>query len=147
MMPSRPARPTPTMSRPAPRVLLVDDEKDFVKLLAKRLTRRNLDVRVAHTAEDALQTLADQPIDVVVLDVRLPGVDGLTTLGDIRRVHPDTRVVMLTGFADASMAARALEAGAAAYLVKPVDVAELVARIREALESRPPSFASTPDSS
>lgn len=123
----------------SPRLLLVDDEADFVGLLAKRLRRRGLETWVAHTAEDALASLAERPIDLVVLDIRLPGMDGLETLAEIRRRHPELRVIMLTGFADTQMAAEALRQGAFAYLVKPVEVEELLDRIRAALSNEPPS--------
>jgi len=122
----------------SPRLLLVDDEADFVGLLAKRLRRRKLEVSVAHTAEDALAILADQEVDLVVLDIRLPGMDGLQTLAEIKRTYPQVHVIMMTGFADTEMAARAMSHGAVAYLVKPVDVRELLDQIYAAVEQQPP---------
>ena len=82
------------------RVLLVDDEEDFLKLLAKRLRRRQLEVRCASTAEDALDVLSDQRIDVVVFDIRLPGMDGLGLMGNLRQRGLEVPVVILTGHGD-----------------------------------------------
>ncbi|MBW2528302.1 MAG: response regulator [Deltaproteobacteria bacterium] len=129
-----------------PRLLLVDDEADFVGLLAKRLRRRKLDVRVAGSAEAALAELDEHTFDVVVLDIRMPGMDGLQALTELRRRFPTTQVIMLTGFADTTMAAQALRCGAFAYLVKPVDVEELLDRIRAAASGQPPPAATAPSS-
>ena len=89
-------------------VLLVDDELDFVGVLAMRLKRRGLTVRQVHTAEDGLLALADEPADVVVLDVRLPGMTGVQALQKIKARYPSIEVVMLTGYADTETSVRVL---------------------------------------
>ncbi len=113
-------------------VLLVDDEEEFLSLLAQRLTSRQFDVRQVGTGAEALEELSQRFAHLVLLDVRMPGIDGLETLRLIKRDHPDTQVVMLTGFVDASLAARAQELGAADYLTKPVNMPELLDSIDEA---------------
>lgn len=125
-----------------PRVLLVDDEEDFLHLLAKRLRRRQLDVACATTAEAALAMITREPFDVAVLDVRLPGMDGLEALDRIRRARHAPQIIMLTGYADLEMARQATQHGACAFLVKPVEVEKLRDRIEEALAGR----CSPPDS-
>jgi len=117
-------------------VLLVDDELDFVGVLAMRLKRRGLTVRQVHTAEDGLLALADEPADVVVLDVRLPGMTGVQALQKIKARYPSIEVVMLTGYADTETSVRVLELGAFDYLVKPVAIDELIDRLREAYQTR-----------
>lgn len=128
-------------------VLLVDDEEDFLKLLAKRLRRRSLEVSCASTAEDALEVLARQTIAVVVLDIRLPGMDGLEALRRIREIHPATQVIMLTGFTDRAVVDEAQARGAFCTLVKPVDVSELLARIHQAARGSIPPTSPFPKTS
>jgi DNA-binding NtrC family response regulator len=113
-------------------VLLVDDELDFIRVLAVRLAHRGLQVRMVHTAEDGLAALADEPADVVLLDVRLPGMTGDQALEKIVERHPHTGVVILTGYADTETSERLLELGAFDYLVKPVSIEELIGRLHDA---------------
>jgi DNA-binding NtrC family response regulator len=117
-------------------VLVVDDELDFIRVLAVRLARRGLKVRKVHTAEDGLAALADEPADVVVLDVRLPGMTGVQALEKIKARHPFTEVVMLTGYADTETSVRVLELGAFDYLVKPVSIEELIGRLQDAYQAK-----------
>lgn len=114
------------------RVLLVDDEPEFLRTLAKRLERRGLDVAVASSGAKALQSLAARPTDVVVLDVKMPDMDGLETLEAIRRDHAGTAVVMLTGHADVEAAVQGLSQGAFDYLMKPISIDELIYKIEDA---------------
>lgn len=116
-------------------VLLIDDEVDFVDVLAVRLARRGLTVRQEHTAEDGLEALAADPADVVVLDVRLPGMTGVQALERIKARFPAIEVVMLTGYADTETSVRVLELGAFDYLVKPVAIDELLERLQDACEA------------
>ena len=113
-------------------VLLVDDEIDFVRVLARRLKARGLDVRTVLSAEDGLEALGERLADVVVLDVRLPGMTGVQALEKIKARHAGIEVVMLTGYADTETSVRVLEMGAFDYLVKPVAIEELIGRLEDA---------------
>ncbi len=116
----------------AVRVLLVDDEETYVDTLRKRLTRRGLAVLVANSGEQALAVLADNPVDVVLLDVKMPGMDGMETLGRIKRNHPRVEVIMLTGHANVDVALRGMEQGAFDYLMKPAEMDDLYYKIQDA---------------
>ncbi len=107
-------------------VLLVDDEEDFLTLLVERLRARQFDVRSARTGAEALDELGQRVADLVVLDVRLPGMGGLETLQHIKRDHPDVQVIMLSGVVDAKLADRARQLGAMDYQTKPVNLPELL---------------------
>ncbi len=116
----------------AVRILLVDDEEEFLRTLAKRLDRRGLDVQAVSNGLSALESLETRPVDVVVLDVKMPDMDGLEVLEVIRRKHPGTAVIMLTGHADVEAAVQGLSHGAFDYLMKPISIDELVYKIEDA---------------
>jgi len=116
----------------AVRVLLVDDEETYADTLRKRLTRRGLAVLVANSGEQALAVLADNPVDVVLLDVKMPGMDGMETLSRIKRGHPGVEVIMLTGHANVDVAIRGMEQGAFDYLMKPAEMDDLYYKIQDA---------------
>jgi signal transduction histidine kinase len=116
----------------ATRVLVVDDEKDFLESLAQRLKLRGLDVRTATNGLAALAALDEEVADVVVLDVRMPEMDGIETLRRIKESHPRVEVVMLTGHADLNSALEGMRFGFFDYLTKPVEISELVDKIQEA---------------
>ena len=118
------------------RVLLVDDEAGFVEALVKRLVRRNVDATAVHSGRDALARLSDRPLDVVVLDVKMPGMDGLATLREIKKRRPLVEVIMLTGHADVEVAIEGMEQGAFDYLMKPCDIDELMYKIQDAREKK-----------
>jgi two-component system, NtrC family, sensor kinase len=120
--------------QPTIRVLLVDDEADFRLPPAKRLRRRGLTVTEASSGQDALDCLDEQPIDVVVLDVRRPGLDGLTVLPRIKESHQEIEVILLTGQATADDGVIGMKAGAFDYLTKPIALEHLVGKIRQAWE-------------
>lgn len=113
-------------------VLLVDDEIEFRELLAKRLNKRKLEVLTADGAEEALRLLAARPIDVVVLDVRMPGMSGTDALREIKARLPSVEVLMLTGHAQLDVALAGMELGAFDYLLKPVDLDALLYRLQDA---------------
>jgi DNA-binding NtrC family response regulator len=114
-------------------VLLVDDEAGFVESLAKRLKIRQFDVFQAFDAETAGRILADNPkIDVVVLDVKMPGTDGLTAIKSIKRRHPLVEVILLSGHATLEASVGGMALGAFDYLLKPVRIDELVYKIEDA---------------
>ncbi len=113
-------------------VLLVDDEVDFRDLLAKRLAKRKLRVVTAGDGAEALRLLATTPVDVVVLDVRMPGMSGTDVLREIKARWPTVEVVMLTGHAQLDVALAGMELGAFDYLLKPVDLDALLYRLQDA---------------
>lgn len=115
------------------KVLLVDDEVPFVETMTKRLTKRELDVLQAFDGEEAMDALnAHHGIEVVILDVKMPGKDGIEVLQDIKQAHPLVEVIMLTGHATVESAIDGMKMGAADYLMKPCDVDILIAKVTEA---------------
>ncbi|MDD4732247.1 MAG: response regulator [Desulfovibrio sp.] len=114
------------------RLLLVDDEAEFLQTLSKRLQRRGLTAELAHSGEAALDVLQRHPADVVVLDVKMPGMSGIETLRTLKREHPLTEVILLTGHADLDAAVQGMELGAFDYLMKPMDIDELLFKIQDA---------------
>ena len=114
------------------RVLLVDDEVQFVQTVAKRLRRHGLCVEGVHSGDDALRHLADHPTDVVVLDMKMPGMDGIEALRGIKARQPLLEVIMLTGHASVEAAIDGIELGAFDYLMKPVDFDNLLYKIQDA---------------
>jgi len=116
-----------------PIVLLVDDEEAFVKAMEKRLSARNFDVLTALSGEEALRKLDQELlIDVVVLDLKMPGMDGLETLRQIKDLHPLVEVIILTGFGTIDTAVRGTREGAFDYLTKPCDLVELIDKVEQA---------------
>jgi DNA-binding response OmpR family regulator len=119
------------------RVLLVDDEAALVQGMARLLGFRGFEVSTAMSGLEAVQSVADRGgFDVVILDIKMPGKDGIETLSEIKRLAPDTQVIMLTGHASLSSGTRALRKGAYDYLMKPCDPEDLVEKIREAHEAK-----------
>jgi len=112
--------------------LLVDDENDFRQILAKRLKRRGINVREADRGEKALRILAEIPADIVVLDVKMPGMDGIECLKRIKRNHAQTEVIMLTGHADIQGGVEGIKSGAFDYLSKPIELEHLIRKIKQA---------------
>ncbi|MFH1574094.1 MAG: response regulator [Acidobacteriota bacterium] len=118
------------------KVLLVDDERDFIDVLTKRLRKRKLDLRVALSGEEAVRAVQEKPVDVVVLDMRMPGMDGLQTLREIKCMNPMIEVIMLTGHANVEAAVEGLELGAFDYLMKPVEFDELLYKLQDAFKRK-----------
>jgi DNA-binding NtrC family response regulator len=114
------------------KVLLVDDEQEFVESLSERLALRNLTTEVAHHGEQALAAIREDKPDVMVLDLRMPGIDGIEVLRKVRKSHPDVAVVVLTGHGTDKDEKEAIRLGASAYLKKPVDVDQLVGVLHRA---------------
>jgi DNA-binding NtrC family response regulator len=114
------------------RVLLVDDEKDFVETLAERLEVRGFDVKTSFSGDDALNLAQEHDFDVIVLDVLMPGKDGIETLREIKSLKPLLHVIMLTGHATVETAIQGMKLGAYDYLIKPTETADLVDKITKA---------------
>jgi DNA-binding response OmpR family regulator len=115
------------------RLLLVDDEVDFLEPLCTRLSRRRVTCTTATSGDAALRLLADGPFDCAVVDVKMPGMDGLELLRRMRREHPATPVVLLTGDASVELGVQGMELGAFEYLLKPIDLDELLDVVRRAV--------------
>ena len=118
------------------KVLFVDDEIDFLETLIKRMKKRGIDGAGVGNGGQALDYLNQKPVDVVVLDVRMPGIDGIQTLKEIRRIDPLMEVIMLTGHASIEAAIEGMELGAFDYLMKPADIDELFYKIQDAFKKR-----------
>lgn len=114
------------------RILLIDDEQGFVETFAKRLTKRGYDVTFTLDGESGLATLDEKTIDVVILDVKMPGMDGIETLQAIKATHPLVEVIMLTGHATVENAIDGMKNGAFDYLMKPCEMGELIDKVTEA---------------
>lgn len=114
-------------------VLLVDDEVPFVEAMTKRLTKRNLTVLTAFNGHESLDSLGkNSSVDVVILDVKMPGMDGIETLREIKKAFPLVEVIMLTGHATVETAIEGMKIGAFDYLMKPCDIDQLMAKVQEA---------------
>lgn len=113
-------------------VLLIDDEIDFLETLIKRLEKRKVNVAGVEKGEEGLKWLEQHPVDVVVLDVKMPGMGGIATLKEIKRLYPLIEVVMLTGHANVEVAIQGMELGAFDYLMKPMDIDDLLYKLQDA---------------
>ncbi len=130
---SRPGAPSGSgTDRPLPRVLLVDDEPESTEMLALRLGKRGFPTARAASGEEALEHLAREGADVVVMDVKMPGMGGMQALERIRTGHPGVEVIMLSGHADMEVAVEGMRLGAFGYLMKPTDFDELLFKIEDA---------------
>lgn len=113
-------------------ILLVDDEDDFRQILAKRLKRRGIEVREADRGEKALRMLEEAPVDIVIMDIKMPGMDGIECLKRIKKKHELTEVIMLTGHADIHGGVEGIKSGAFDYLSKPIELEHLIRKIKQA---------------
>jgi len=118
------------------RVLVVDDEVDFLETIVKRLLDRNLEVTGVESGEKALKLLESLDFDVVVLDVRMPGLDGIDTLKGMKKKKPLLEVIMLTGHASVESGIQGMQLGAFDYVMKPVPLDELLDKMRQAYERK-----------
>lgn len=115
-------------------VLLVDDETGFRETMSKRLTKRGMEILQAEDGPECLALLEKQDADVVIMDVKMPGISGLDTLREIRRTNQDQQVILLTGNAAVADGVEGIKAGAFDYLTKPVEIDHLANKIRQAWE-------------
>lgn len=117
------------------KVLLVDDEEDFVKSLSERIKIRELDSDVALNGEEALRHLSDEVPDVMVLDLKMPGIDGMEVLRRVKKAYPQVQVIMLTGHGSEKDEKEARRLGAFEYLEKPTSIDTLIKYIKRAFKS------------
>ena len=115
------------------RVLLVDDEKDFTELLAERMRNREMDVDTADSGEKAIEMVKNKYYDAIILDMAMPGMDGIETLQNILGDNPDQQVILLTGYAPVPKTVEALKKGAVEFLEKPANINQLIDLVRQAL--------------
>lgn len=118
------------------KVLLVDDEVEFASALAERLQMRDYDVKTAANGLEAMALFHNSPPDVVILDLRIPGMDGLEILKNIKIFDPTIEVLILTGHGDVESVAEGMQSGAFEYIMKPIDIAELTSKIDMAKNKR-----------
>jgi DNA-binding NtrC family response regulator len=118
------------------KVLIVDDEADYLETLVKRMRKRSVDITGVHSGEEALDWLAQNVVDVVVLDVKMPGMDGIQALREIKKQYPLVEVIMLTGHANVEVAIEGMELGAFDYLMKPMEIDELLYKIQDAFKKK-----------
>ena len=118
------------------KVLLVDDEEGYVNVLAKRMTKRQVEVSIALSGSEAIQTLRKKDFDVAVVDLKMEDIDGIEVLKIFKKMDPELPVVMLTGHGSEKAARDGLALGAFDYLTKPCDLEELLATIIKAAEQR-----------
>jgi DNA-binding NtrC family response regulator len=114
------------------RLLIVDDEEQFIEALSERLSIRDYEVMTSLTGEEALEKINNYNFDVVILDVRLPEIEGTEILREIKRLKPLTEVIMLTGHGTVEMAIAGMKLGAFDFLVKPCDTEDLIIKIDRA---------------
>lgn len=118
------------------RILLVDDEEDFVTTLAERLDLRDLSSSIAFGGMEAMRELKGSTPDVIVLDLKMPGIDGMQVLRQVKKFFPSIQVIIQTGHGSGEEEAEARKLGVFDYLKKPVDIELLALRIREAAERK-----------
>ena len=119
------------------KILLVDDEEEFVTTLAERLELRGLQARAALNGEAALQMIEADTPEIVILDVMMPGIGGFEVLRQIKAQHPQLPVILLTGRGSTKEGIKGMQQGAFDYLMKPLNIEELIKKIQEAIESHP----------
>ena len=118
------------------RALVVDDEEDFLETIVKRMQRRKVDVQGVESGEAALRALEARPWDVVVLDIKMPGMDGIETLREIKKRSPTVEVILLTGHGSIESGMQGMRLGAFDYVIKPPDLDELLEKMAQARERK-----------
>ena len=117
-------------------MLLVDDEDDFRTTLANRLRLRKIDVTDAASGDEAIELVKQKSFDVAVIDVKMPGIDGIETLKQVKKIQPDMEIVMLTGHASIESGMEAMKLGAYDYVMKPCDIDELLTKAGDAYQHK-----------
>ena len=117
------------------KILLVDDERGFVDVISKRMTKRNFDVTKAYSGKEALQSLRKTDFDAVILDLKMEDMDGIEILKILKKIVPDLPVIMLTGHGSEEAARDGIQLGASDYLTKPCDLDELIIKIQDIVSS------------
>lgn len=118
------------------RILLVDDEEEFVKTLSERIQMRNLDSSIALNGKEAMEAMNARVSDVMVLDLRMPGMDGFEVLRQVKKTYPEVQVIILTGHGSDKDENETRRLGAFEYLKKPVGIDQLIQTIHRAYKSK-----------
>lgn len=118
------------------KILLVDDEDQFRESVMKQLINRNYTVHDVSSGEDAIASIQKQTVDIVILDMRMPGISGAATLKEIKKISPLTEIIMLTGHATVNTAMESIKMGAFDYIPKPVKLDELINKIEDAYKKK-----------
>jgi two-component system, OmpR family, response regulator len=118
------------------KILFVDDEQDFLETIIKRLKTRGIAATGVESGYKALEFLDNQDVDVIILDVKMPGMDGIETLREIKKKKPQIEVIMLTGHASVESGIQGMQLGAFDYVMKPVALDELLEKIRQAYDRK-----------
>ncbi len=124
------------MFKTSSNIMLVDDEKDFVEMLGLRLKENKENVIPAYNGRECLETLEKKQIDVIILDVKMPGMDGIETLKQIKARHPLIEVILLTGHGTIQSAVEGMKLGAFDFLLKPADFKELTEKLNKARDRK-----------
>ena len=136
-LPASPAAATATATTTTTRILVVDDSPDTLELIQRNLALQGYAVHTAASAADALALLGSMPVDLVVTDVRMPGLSGIDLVREVRMRHPEIELIVITGYATIEGAVEALQLGAWDYLAKPFTDEELFQAVRRVLARRP----------
>lgn len=114
------------------KVLLVDDEKEFLEIMSERMTARGMDVTTATSADQALAILEKHSFDAIVMDFQMPGMDGMEALKAMKTLKPESQIILLTGYATIEKTVEAMKIGAVDFLEKPADLEALAEKIKKA---------------
>lgn len=117
---------------PEDKILLVDDEKDFIEALSERMETRGVAVVTAESGYDALEKAKKEQFDAVILDLLMPGLDGIETMKRLLKINPHLQIIILTGHATVQKGVEAVKQGAVDFLEKPADIKVLIEKIKEA---------------
>ena len=115
-----------------PRVLLVDDEEEFLEVMRERISARGMEVSTSMSAMEALEKIDQEAFDAIIMDFQMPGMDGINALKAIKAKKPELQVILLTGQASVSKSVEAMKEGALDYMEKPADLEKITDRIKEA---------------
>jgi DNA-binding NtrC family response regulator len=120
----------------AEHVLLVDDEQEFLDIMKERLTARGMEVSTATSAKEALERIETELFDALILDLKMPGVDGLEALKRAKKLRPELQVILLTGHATVEKGVEAIKLGAMDFIEKPADLESLSEKIKRARQNK-----------
>ena len=118
------------------KILVVDDEQDFLETIIKRLKTRGIEVAGVDSGYKALEFVDNQDVDVIILDVKMPGMDGIEALRELKKKKPLVEVIMLTGHASVESGIQGMQLGAFDYVMKPVALDELLEKVRQAYDRK-----------
>jgi DNA-binding NtrC family response regulator len=114
------------------KVLLVDDEKEYLEIMSERMQARDMDVTTATSARQALEIIEKESFDAIILDFQMPGMDGMDALKAIKAKKPELQIILLTGYATVEKSVEAMKFGATDFIEKPADLEVLAEKIKKA---------------